>query len=419
MREIHKKVTDLKKIQEFFHLFTKEKEVSTALYIYPCRDLLFYNNFKNVCLQQNQVSPSGKCIKLCPEEEFNEDKLYYNKCICGYDIVYSPVFINSRPVACLVFADFIIDSTPSKKIKTSKNNPDSNSLNGVPVVKMGDFEFYVKYCSSLTSILLETLQAKENLENTIKERTSELENSLKKLESLNLEYHIANQHKDRFFTAISHELRTPLNSIMGFTDLLKKQFFGPLNEKQMEYVELIKKSSEHQLKIVTNILDLIDIDAGLMEMKIEPFNVRELLYEIESLIETEFKLQKIKLTCHVAGQAGDFSGDRKKVKQILMYLLANSLKYTPEGGKVEVTAKKASNSLYFSVKDTGVGIPEDEIENIFKDFYQAEYSKYQAIGGTGLGLSLFKKLVELQGGKFGVESKIGSGSLFWFTVPSR
>lgn len=257
-----------------------------------------------------------------------------------------------------------------------------------------------------------------NLEKSIEERTRELRSSLRQLELTNMRLEQANQHKNRFLSSMSHELRTPLNAILGFNDLLRGQFFGDLNEKQLNYVDQIDSSSKHLLALISDLLDIAKIDAGTMDLTLENIPVEEFIYAAQTMLNPHFKERQLDVNTYVDPSIGTIQADRRKWKQIMLNLLSNAIKYTPAKGRIDIRVVPASEGyIRVDVRDTGVGIKKDDIEKVFTDFYQAERVRDQQLGGTGIGLALTKRMVELHKGEIFAESDPGKGSCFWFTLP--
>ncbi len=218
---------------------------------------------------------------------------------------------------------------------------------------------------------------------------------------------------------MSHELRTPLNGILGFADLLNQQFFGPLNDKQNEYVKHIDTSGKHLLSLVNDLLDIAKVDAGAVELFPEPIDPRQLAEAPLAMMNAQFLEKNLAVETHTDPGLGPVLLDKRKYNQIMLNLLSNAVKYTPEGGRITVNVQKSGDgdTLYVSVRDTGCGIAANQQTKIFSEFHQADQVRDTDLGGTGIGLALTRRLVLLQGGDIGVESKVGEGSLFWFKLP--
>ena len=234
----------------------------------------------------------------------------------------------------------------------------------------------------------------------------------------NREIEAANRHKSEFLANVSHELRTPLNAIIGFSEVLLEKFFGELNDKQNEYVDDILSSGRHLLSLINDILDLSKVEAGRMELEVTPFFLPDAIENALLLVRERASRHGIKLDRAVDDRLGDFTGDERKVKQILVNLLTNAVKFTPEGGQIRVEARLDDRAIIVSVTDTGIGIAKEDQEAIFEEFRQAGGNYAHKREGTGLGLTLTKRFVEMHGGKIWVESEVGKGSTFTFTLPT-
>lgn len=264
------------------------------------------------------------------------------------------------------------------------------------------------------------LEERKNLEKTVQKRTEQLNQYLNRLKETNLQLILANKHKNDFLSTMSHELRTPLNAIIGFNELLGLQYFGTLNQKQLEYIGLIGESSKHLLSLINDLLDISRIDTGSVEINVVTIEVMPVIQEIIHLMTSQFKDKGINLSIEIDENIKSANVDVKRFKQILINLLTNALKFTNAGGSVELKAFKCNdNEIKISVKDTGIGISKADQKKIFNDFYQAKSAKDRALGGAGIGLALAKRLVELHGGKIDVISEEGKGSEFWFTLPFK
>jgi len=229
----------------------------------------------------------------------------------------------------------------------------------------------------------------------------------------------ANRHKSEFLANMSHELRTPLNAIIGFSEVLQEKLFGELNEKQAEYTSDILTSGQHLLSLINEILDLSKVEAGRMELELAPFDLPLAIDNARTFVRERAVKHGITLDIDVDERLGEYVGDERKIKQILLNLLSNAVKFTPEGGRICITANKTDNGAEISVSNTGVGIAPEDQPKIFEEFRQVGSDYGHKVEGTGLGLTLAKKFVELHGGKIWVESEVGKGSTFTFTLPER
>ena len=228
---------------------------------------------------------------------------------------------------------------------------------------------------------------------------------------------IANRHKSEFLANMSHELRTPLNAIIGFSEVLDERYFGELNEKQAEYVRDIHSSGRHLLTLINDILDLSKIEAGRMELDLADFDLPAALQNALTLVRERAQRHGIDLGLQVDPALGIFRADERKFKQIMLNLLSNAVKFTPEGGKVGVAAKRNGSAIEVSVTDTGVGIAAEDQSAVFEEFKQVGRDYTRKAEGTGLGLALTKRFVELHGGAITLASVPGRGSTFTFTLP--
>ncbi len=230
---------------------------------------------------------------------------------------------------------------------------------------------------------------------------------------------IANQHKSEFLANMSHELRTPLNAIIGFSEVLLERMFGELNEKQDDYLKDIFTSGKHLLSLINDILDLSKIEAGRMELDLGDFEATEAIANAMTLVRERAQTHGIALCLEASDALGEIRADERKFKQILLNLLSNAVKFTPDGGKVTVRAALVSDNIEVAVQDTGVGISAEDQLVVFDEFKQVGRHYTNKHEGTGLGLSLTKRFVELHGGKLSLQSEPGVGSTFSFTLPTR
>jgi signal transduction histidine kinase/putative methionine-R-sulfoxide reductase with GAF domain len=239
----------------------------------------------------------------------------------------------------------------------------------------------------------------------------------REIEDKSRQIEAANRHKSEFLANMSHELRTPLNAIIGFSEVLGERLFGELNEKQAEYTEDILSSGRHLLSLINEILDLSKVEAGRMELELAAFDLPLAIDNARTFVRERAAKHGIGLDVTVDERLGDFVGDERKIKQILLNLLSNAVKFTPEGGRIGIKARQTDGSVEISVADTGIGIAPEDQPKIFEEFRQVGGDYAHKTEGTGLGLTLAKKFVELHGGRIWVESEVGKGSRFIFTLP--
>lgn len=224
--------------------------------------------------------------------------------------------------------------------------------------------------------------------------------------------------KGRFLAAVSHELRTPLNAILGFSDMLLHEMFGPFSDpRQKEYVGLVRESGQHLLSVVTSILDVSKIECGAYTTEPEPFHFAEAVEMCHSMMRMQAEAKAITLTTQVPADIGEINADRRAVQQILINLVSNAVKFTPDGGAVGIGAKRIGSHLHFWVNDTGIGIAEENLGSLGKPFMQIQNGYTRAFEGAGLGLSLVKGLVALHDGTMAIESAPGEGTKVTIGLP--
>jgi PAS domain S-box-containing protein len=244
-----------------------------------------------------------------------------------------------------------------------------------------------------------------------------LEKANRELELRNREVERATNMKSKFLASMSHELRTPLNAIVGFSDLLSDETPGPLNPKQKRFVTHIKQGSAHLLQLINDILDLSKIEAGLLELRCEDFQVKDALPEVLSTVRPLAMAKNLQIDEEWECDPTVYA-DRIRFKQILYNLLSNAVKFTPNYGRISVSCRQEEHMVGISVTDSGVGIRPEDHSMVFEEFRQVESGSPGAQQGTGLGLAITKRLVEQQGGNIALKSEIGKGSCFRFTLPS-
>ena len=236
------------------------------------------------------------------------------------------------------------------------------------------------------------------------------------IEEKSRELEAASRHKSEFLANMSHELRTPLNAIIGFSEVLVERMVGEVNEKQTEYLNDILESGRHLLSLINDILDLSKIEAGRMELELTAFDLPQAIGNALTLVRERAGRRGIALHQAVDRRLGQIRGDERKIKQVLLNLLSNALKFTPEGGRIDVRAIVIDDIAEISVTDTGIGIAPEDQPAIFEEFRQVGTAA-KKVEGTGLGLALSRKFIELHRGRIWVKSQLGVGSTFTFTVP--
>jgi signal transduction histidine kinase len=238
------------------------------------------------------------------------------------------------------------------------------------------------------------------------------------LRRLYRELETASQHKSDFLANMSHELRTPLNAIIGFSQVLREGMVGDVNEKQAEYLEDILSSGHHLLSLINDVLDLSKVEAGQVELELAPFSLQEALERGVAMVRERAIQDGVRVSLAPNPDVDVVSGDERRIRQVIFNLLSNAVKFTPAGGAVDVRATRVNGEVSVSVADTGPGIAAEDLRRVFEEFQQTE-AGIERGEGTGLGLALSKRLVELHGGRIWVDSEPGKGSTFVFTLPAK
>ena len=286
-----------------------------------------------------------------------------------------------------------------------------DAIGAINVVRVEAIPFTDSQIALLQTFADQAVIAIENVRlfTELQERNREVEHKSQELAA-------ASQHKSEFLANMSHELRTPLNAIIGFSEVLVDRMFGDLSDKQDEYLRDIHASGQHLLSLINDILDLSKIEAGRMELEPADFDLPTVIDNALILVRERAGRRGITLGHAIDDRIGVIRGDERKVKQVLLNLLSNAIKFTPEGGRVDVHASADDELAEVSVIDTGIGIAPEDQEAVFEEFRQVG-SAAKKVEGTGLGLALSRKFVELHGGRLSVTSRIGAGSTFTFTLP--
>ncbi len=278
---------------------------------------------------------------------------------------------------------------------------------------------------ALTSVLIYYLVWKSEreserlireLDEKVKERTSELEEAILLAQS-------TNRTKSEFLANMSHELRTPLNAIIGFSEAMLSGIYGPVSDRHREYLNDILMSGENLLALINDILDLSKIESGSLKLEPCEFSLRELIKSVVGMFREKAVRHGITLEYTVENGLDVMTADQRKLKHIIVNLLSNAFKFTPDGGSVRVTARKVRNPqaefIEISVEDTGIGVSKEDVPRLFQVFQQLESPYQKRYAGAGLGLFLTKRLVELHGGRIWVESERERGAAFTFSIPVK
>jgi signal transduction histidine kinase len=262
---------------------------------------------------------------------------------------------------------------------------------------------------------------------TVEEASRELTEKNRRLAQAVERLQEADRVKSNFLATVSHELRTPLTSVIGYSEMLLEGIAGELNDEQREYVRTVMEKGDQLLQLITGILDISRMEAGEMRLDKAPFDLDEVVTVALSTIAPHARRKKLQMACSVPPALPLVFGDRDKIRQVLLNLLGNAVKFTPEGGKIEVTAAPSTivpvpaadspRAVRVSVRDSGIGVPPEHQKRVFDPFFQVDNSSTREYGGTGLGLSIVKRLVEAHGGVVWVDSEAGKGSTFSFTIP--
>jgi signal transduction histidine kinase len=254
------------------------------------------------------------------------------------------------------------------------------------------------------------------LEQQVQARTHELGSALAELDEKSRELEAASHHKSEFLADMSHELRTPLNAISGFSQVLRKQLLGEINEKQAEYLDDILASARHLLSLIDDVLDLAKVEAGQIELEVTPFSLRGALEHGVVIVRERATREGVRISLSSDPGVDTLMGDERRITQVVFNLLSNAVKFAPAGSTVDIAVAPLDGQVRISISDSGPGIAPADQERIFEEFQQAAAGKEQR-EGTGLGLALSRRLVELHGGHIWVDSELGKGSTFAFTLP--
>jgi signal transduction histidine kinase len=254
-------------------------------------------------------------------------------------------------------------------------------------------------------------QHAKGLEAKVSKRTRELEEA-------NLELEAASRHKSEFLANMSHELRTPLNAILGYTELILDKIYGDLPEKIQDVLGRLEQNGRHLLGLINDVLDLSKVEAGQLTLSLNDYSMKDVVQTVFTAVESLAVEKNLELKVTVSPDLAPGKGDEQRIVQVFLNLVGNAIKFS-EKGEVRVEVATSNGTFLVSVSDTGPGLSEADQERIFEEFHQVDSSSTRKKGGTGLGLSIAKRIVEMHGGRIWVESSLGKGSTFWFTLPIR
>ncbi len=323
-----------------------------------------------------------------------------------------PVYASVERTALLLALGLVMALIVSYFLARRLAHPVLELRRGAAKIASGDLatRIHVKTGDEIEALADEFNQMADQLQ----DYTTGLE---RKVAEKTVELEAANRHKSEFLANMSHELRTPLNAVIGFSDVLEEKMFGDLNPKQMEYVRDIHASGQHLLSLINDILDLSKIEAGRMELDVQGFEVAAALANCRTLIRERAQGHGLRLLFDVPADIGNWVGDERKLKQIVINLLSNAVKFTPEGGEVRLLARREADALVVRVSDTGPGIAAADQAVVFEEFRQLVNMGAGKHEGTGLGLSLARRLAQLHGGDITLESEKGRGAAFIVRLP--
>lgn len=358
---------------------------------------------------------TGEVVRLYPELDANGEPLPLPDLP---EVRFDSTQESSRPIGSLLCLPMMIDQEIVGVINMS--HPQRNAFSPEDQRLMTIITDQVAIALSNVQVFDDVQQMNEVLETEVNKATARLEKANAELRLANEEIQAANELKSQFLAHMSHELRTPLNAIIGFSEILEDQTFGEVNDKQARYVGNILTSSRHLLALINDILDLAKVESGKMELTLDQFLLVDCLAQVTDVVRPLAGVKAIQLNSELDPAIRPLLADEGRFRQVLYNLLSNAIKFTPEGGSVDVRALRLDEgSVEISVTDTGIGISPEHQELIFSEFRQVDNSYSRKYEGTGLGLALTRKLVELHGGRIWVESEVGSGSKFAFVIPQR
>jgi signal transduction histidine kinase len=314
--------------------------------------------------------------------------------------------------------DFAVDSAHSGRVKEAMERAGVRAGLALPLLRegriLGGLALGRKRTGSFSPEVIELLQTFA-AQSTLAIQNARL---FREIEQKGRELEVASRHKSQFLANMSHELRTPLNAILGYTELIVDRIYGEVPEKISEVLERVQKSGRHLLGLINDVLDLSKIEAGQLTLGVNDYSFGDVVQAVVSAVESLAAEKKLRMTVDLAAGLPIGHGDERRITQVLLNLVGNAIKFT-EKGEVAVRVANSGGEFVVSVADTGPGIAEADRQKIFEEFQQVDSSSTRTKGGTGLGLAIAKRIVELHGGRIWVESTLGKGSTFFFSVPVR
>ena len=333
---------------------------------------------------------------------------------------FMPLYASIFRTALFVLAGIVLSILASLILARRMVTPIRALRDGAARIGAGDFghrmdvhtgdelESLGKEFNQMTTRLQESYT---HLEEKVKARTRELSDAFQQLE-------IANKHKSEFLANMSHELRTPLNAILGYTELIVDKIYGDVPDKIQEILVRVGENGRHLLSLINDVLDLSKIEAGRLTLSLNDYSMQDLVQTVITSVESLGAEKNLVLKTEVPSDLATGRGDEQRIAQVFLNLVGNAIKFTDEG-EVSIEVAISNSSFLISVADTGPGLSEDDQQGIFEEFHQVDGSSTREKGGTGLGLSIARRIVEMHGGSIWVESTLGKGSTFWFTLPIR
>jgi signal transduction histidine kinase len=363
-------------------------------------------------IQSDAAADQGAAPADFQVSEAKSQRVVTGTVVVYWDLTPSANWLSAFQWKFLVYSliAFVSVAVPTWLLMLYFNRGVSQLFLATQYVQRGNFNYRIR--SRRADEIGDVMRAFDSMMERTAETTKQVEEQREQALS-------ASKTKSEFLANMSHELRTPLNAIIGFSEVLLEPVFGVLTEKQQSYVNDVLDSGRHLLSLINDILDLAKIEAGKMEFEPEKVDLSKLLSSSLRLVAERATKHQIALSLENAENLTWITADQRKLKQLIFNLLSNSVKFTPDGGKVGIRTWTKEDSVVVSVWDTGIGIPASEHLKIFQDFYQVGNNMVKSHQGTGLGLSLVRKIAELHGGKVWVESEEGTGSQFFVELPQQ